>query len=282
MDLQNYLARIGYSGPLEPDYATLSGLHRAHLLAVPFENLDIHAGRPITVGPEAAYLKLVGERRGGFCYEHNGLFGAILEQIGFEVTYLSARVARPNGEWGPEFDHLALRVTGPGAGTYLADVGFGDGFLDPLRWPETGPQFQAGRAYRLAETSEGRVYGFRREDGEWVNRYNLSTEPRRLADFSEMCRYHQTSPESGFTRSAVISLAQPGGRITLTGQQLIVTRQGQRIEQPIPDRAAYFEALAQHFGVILPPALRQRLESALGPVARPPVMAAGVRAYYAE
>jgi N-hydroxyarylamine O-acetyltransferase len=85
-----------------------------------------------------------------------------------------------------------------------------------------------------------------------------------------MCRYHQTSPESGFTRSMVMSLTQPGGRVTLTGQQLIVTRQGRRVEQPLPDRAAYFEALEQHFGVILPPDLRQRLEVALASLAPPP------------
>lgn len=265
MDLPNYLARIGYSGPVRADYATLRGLHRAHLLAVPFENLDIHAGRPIMVGVEPAYQKIVGERRGGFCYEQNGLFGKILAEVGFGVTYLSGRVVNRTGGLGPEFDHLALRVVVPGAETYLADVGFGEGFLEPLLWAETGPQLQGTRAYRLAETPEGRVYGFRLGDGEWVNRYILSLEPRRLEDFAEMCRFQQTSPQSVFTGGPVISLAQPEGRVTLTGQQLIVTRSGERSEQTLPDRAAYFEALAQHFGVVLPPPLQTALAARVGP-----------------
>lgn len=265
MNIEKYLARIGYTGPVGPDYATLSGLHRAHILTVPFENLDIHAGRKIAIGAENAYRKIVEERRGGFCYEHNGLFGAILAELGFAVTNLSGRVTRGKGVWGPEFDHLALLVEVPGDELYLVDVGFGDSFREPLRWKETGPQLDSGSKYRLEEIPEGRVMAQRLPGEDWVGMYILSVVPRNLADYSEICHFHQTSTDSPFTKGSMISLPKPNGRVTLTGQQLIVTRQGERVEQALPDRAAYFENLEQHFGVVLPPELRQVLEAKVGP-----------------
>lgn len=270
MYLPKYLARIGYSGPVAADYPTLLALHRAHLLAVPFENLDIHAGRKITVGAENAYRKIVEERRGGFCYEQNGLFGAVLAQIGFGVTYLSGRVARSTGGWGPEFDHLALLVEIPEGEPYLADVGFGESFREPLRWNDTGPQAEGDREYRLSETLEGRVLSQKLPGKDWQDQYILSVMPRSLDDFAAMAHYHQTSPESGFTRNPLISQALPDGRISLTGTQFIVTRQGQRTEHSVDGPAAYFEKLGQEFGVELLPELRQTLEGRLGPDAGKP------------
>src|SRR5215212_1339106 len=110
MDLQAYLQRINYRGGRAPTAATLRDLHRAHLLAVPFENLDIHLGRPILLGQDALFDKIVRRRRGGFCYELNGLFAGLLRELGFEVTLLAAGVARADGGFGPEFDHLTLLV----------------------------------------------------------------------------------------------------------------------------------------------------------------------------
>ncbi len=264
MNVKNYLARIGYTGSVGPDYTTLSGLHRAHVMTVPFENLDIHAGRKIAIGSENAYHKIVEERRGGFCYEHNGLFGAILADLGFGVTNLSGRVTRGNGVWGPEFDHLALLVQVPQDELYLVDVGFGDSFREPLRWQDTGPQLDAGSEYRLEETPEGRLMAQHLPGKEWVGQYILSLIPRNLTDYSETCHFHQTSPDSPFTKPT-ISLPKPDGRVTLTGQQLIITRLGERVEETLPDRATYFEKLEEHFGVVLSPELRQVLEAKVGP-----------------
>lgn len=267
MDLQKYLARIGYTGQVMPDYPTLRALHVAHLLAVPFENLDIHAGRTITVGAENSYRKIVEERRGGFCYEQNGLFGEMLTRIGFGVTYLSGQVARGAGVWGPEFDHLALLVEIPDDAPYLADVGFGESFREPLRWNDTAPQTQDDREYRLAETLEGRILSQKVAGKDWQDQYLLSVLPRSLDDFAGMAHYHQTSPDSGFTKNPLISQALPDGRITLTDKLFITTRQGQRTEQTLADPAAYFEKLAREFGVDLLPELRQTLEGRVGPVA---------------
>ena len=127
MNIDAYLKRINYDGSTDPTLETLRGLHRAHLLTVPFENLDIHAGRRIDVDRERIYAKIVGEeKRGGFCYELNGLFSWLLEALGYDVTLLSARVRHMDGTYGAEFDHLTVRIDLDEA--WLADVGFGEGF----------------------------------------------------------------------------------------------------------------------------------------------------------
>src|SRR5713226_8538960 len=111
MDIKAYLKRINYRGSLAPTAQTLRELQVAHLLSVPFENLSIHSGEPVILEDEALFEKVVVRRRGGFCYELNGLFSALLQALGFDVRMLSAGVRRSSGEFGPEFDHMALLVT---------------------------------------------------------------------------------------------------------------------------------------------------------------------------
>src|SRR5437899_12603299 len=147
MDVQAYLRRILCQGSLTPDIDLLRSLHRAHLFTVPFENLDIHLGREIVCDESRILRKIVSERRGGFCYELNGGFAALLRALGFRVTLLSCRVARQDGSYGPEFDHLTLRVDLEEP--WLADVGFGEGFLEPLRLESRLQHEQSGRVYRL-------------------------------------------------------------------------------------------------------------------------------------
>src|SRR6202165_5245282 len=147
MDVKAYLQRIDYQGSLTPDIDLLRSLHRAHLFTVPFENLDIHLGREIVCDESRILRKIVNEKRAGFCYELNGAFAALLRAIGFRVTLLSCRVARQDGSYGPEFDHLTLRVDLEEP--WLADVGFGDCFLEPLRLGSRLEQEQTGRVYRL-------------------------------------------------------------------------------------------------------------------------------------
>src|SRR5882762_2856663 len=124
LKIKAYLERINYHGALAPSAETLRDLQVAHLLTVPFENLSIHAGEPIVLEDEALFTKIVTSRRGGFCYEANGLFAALLRALGFEVAMLSAEVANAEGEFGPNFDHMTLMVTR--ADRWLVDVGFGD------------------------------------------------------------------------------------------------------------------------------------------------------------
>jgi N-hydroxyarylamine O-acetyltransferase len=228
-----YLARIGYSGPTEPTIETLRILHRTHLFAVPFENLDIALGRKIVVDQDACLRKVVELYRGGFCYELNGAFAALLEVLGFRVTLLSARVAREKGGEGPEFDHLTLRVDLESP--WLGDVGFGDSFLEPLALSAGKEQVDPAGRFRLIQLNDRLLLERAQMDGSWKREYSFSLQPRQIGDFADMCRYHQTSPESSFTRSSICSRATPDGRITLSGTRLIVTRNGVREERAILD-----------------------------------------------
>lgn len=241
-----YVQRIAYHDALTPTVATLHGLHAAHLLAVPFENLDIHWGRRIVLSEAALFAKIVVQRRGGFCYELNGLFATLLRRAGFSVTLLSAGVARQEGGFGPPFDHLALLVESEGR--WLVDVGFGDSFHIPLRLDDAGEQAQERGVYRVEHDGVEGTLLRRGQDG-WEAQYRFTLQPRALADFTAMCSYHQTSPQSPFTRGQVCSRATPEGRITLRDRQLIVTAHGEKTERVLDDEEEYRAALRTHFGI---------------------------------
>jgi len=132
---------------------SLRRLHKKHLLSIPFENLDIHLGPPIILSEDAFYEKIITHRRGGFCYELNGSFAALLTSLGFNVRMLSARVARRNGGFTPEFDHMTLLVTMKDR--WVVDVGFGESFTEPKRLDFEGPQTDNGRVYRITRRLEG-------------------------------------------------------------------------------------------------------------------------------
>ena len=203
---------------------------------------------------EDAFLrKIVEQRRGGFCYELNGAFAWLLNELGFEVTLLSARVPREDGSSTPEFDHLTLRVDLEEP--WLADVGFGDLFLDPLRlkvgMEQEMEQEQDGRKFRIVE-EEGRFQLDRTDlEGSWKRQYSFSLIPRLLDEFAPMCHYHQTSPESPFTHKKVCSLATPHGRITVSDRRLIISRNGQKTERLLNSEGEWHSVLEEYFGVIL-------------------------------
>ena len=258
MDIKAYLERINYHGPLAPAAETLRELQVAHLLTVPFENLSIHARQPIVLEDEALFTKIVQNRRGGFCYEANGLFAALLRALGFDVAMLSAEAANAEGEFGPAFDHMALMVTpqislpGSLAQRWLADVGFGDSFLEPLLLDERGEQVQDSRAYRIL--SEGsRLVLMRRDEGdEWKRQYRFTLQAYTYADYAEMCRYHQTSPQSHFTRSRICSLATEDGRITLSEMRFITTSKTLgRHERTLTSDEEYADILRNQFGIVM-------------------------------
>lgn len=248
MNVPAYLDRIGYLGPQTPGIDVFRSLHRAHMFAVPFENLDIALGREIMCDETRFLHKIVNERRGGFCYEMNGAFAALLRALGFQVTLLSARVSRDDGSDGPEFDHLALRVDLEQP--WLADVGFGDSFVEPMRLEPGLEQEQFGRRYRITP-EDGKLCLEANADRAWKKQYVFTLQPRQLSEFAAMCHYHQTSPDSPFTRKRVCSLATPEGRITVTGDKLIETRRGVR-EERVVQKEEWQAILRDRFGVNLP------------------------------
>jgi len=246
-----YLERIGHAGPRAATAETLRALHRAHLLRVPFENLDITLGVRIELVPERLLAKVVERRRGGFCYELNEAFAWLLRELGFGVTRLAARVANdsPAG-YGPEFDHMLLRVdVEPGGRPWICDVGFGDSFVEPF--PMTTEEHVEGRrSYRLVGTPEGTVLE-QRADAGWTPEFRFTDTPRRLAEFEAMCAHQQTSPESSFTRKSICSRATPAGRVTLSDGRWIVTAGGQREERAVADEAELARLLDEQFGIDL-------------------------------
>jgi len=250
LDVPAYLDRIGYTGPTTPDRETLRRIHLAHLLAVPFENLDIGLKRPI-VCDEAAFIRKVVElRRGGFCYELNGAFAALLRALGFKVTLLSARVSRKGGGFGPEFDHLTLHVDLEEP--WLADVGFGESFVEPLRLKPGLIQEQIGRKFRIVDIvdADGALQLEAFIDTKWRREYSFTLQPRQLHDFAGMCHYHQTSPESHFTQNRICTRATPEGRVTLSEMKLIVTRDGNREERTLTSEGEREQVLREQFGVV--------------------------------
>lgn len=247
ISVEPYFARIAYSGPLAPNAETLRALHRAHLFAVPFENLDISLKRKIVTDEDAILSKVVVLRRGGFCYELNTAFAALLRELGFRVTLLSARVARANGGEGPEFDHLTLRVDL--AEPWLADVGFGDSFLEPLRLRVDEEQVDPAGNFRLLRKGE-RWYMEKVEPPEkWKPQYSFTLQPRQLEEFAPMCHFHQASPESSFTQKRICSRATPEGRITLSEMKLIVTNKGSREERLLASEDERISTLQELFGI---------------------------------
>jgi N-hydroxyarylamine O-acetyltransferase len=252
MDVEAYLRRIAYDGPRDPSATTLRNLHRQHLFTVPFENLDIALGTPIRLEPEALFDKIVTRKRGGFCYELNGLFHDLLAALGFRVEMLSARVHRADRSYSQEFDHMLLKVTLEAP--WIADVGFGDSFVDPLLlWSEA--------AEAATDTPDGKSrFSLHSSDGEWdllrrdngdspVPLYRFTEVARRLNEFDDMCHFHQTSPESHFTQNHICSKATPDGRVTISGIRLIITRNGARQESVLKDEDQWRECLREHFGI---------------------------------
>lgn len=250
MNLRAYLRRIGVTGPFRADLRTLKRLHRQHLFTVPFENLNIHIGEPGSIDLVALYDKIVRRRRGGFCYELNGLFAELLQRLGYRVTLLSAGVAKDSGGFGPEYDHLLLLVELDRR--WMVDVGFGENFKSPLDLDAAGPQVQGSKAYRILRRDEFHLLQERSGAGRWKDSYRFTLAPRELAEFEAMCRWHQTSPDSHFTHNRVCSLATPLGRKTLTGMKLIETgRNGARRVRGVANDAEYRQLLREQFGVRL-------------------------------
>ena len=254
MDVSTYLKRIDYAKPVKPDAQTLRGLQTAHMQHIPFENLDIPLKRSILLDERSLWNKLIVNKRGGFCYELNGLFAWLLKQVGFDVTYLNARVYDRDGNLGIEFDHLALLVQVPGRNErWLADVGFGDSFIRPLNLDHRMEQPQGLRAYRVDQVGNGFVTWQKNYDGSWEKQYYFELQPHTFPDeYQAACFYHQTSPESPFVRGSIISRATKNGRISLENDRVILTEDGQRTERLLESKEEHHALLKQNFGVVLP------------------------------
>jgi len=250
MNIDAYLKRIDYSGSLEPTAETLRALQVAHLKTVPFENLSIHAKEPIVLEENALFAKIVERRRGGYCYEANGLFAALLRALGFDVAMLAAGVAKKEGGFGPQFDHMTLIVTL--VERWLSDVGFGDSFVEPLLLDSREEQLQGSRSFRIVDDGDHLILMRRNEGSDWQPQYRFTLQPYTFADYEETSMWHQTSPDSHFTQNRICSLATDDGRVTLTGMRLITTSGPQQLrEERTLTEEEYDRILHDQFGIVM-------------------------------
>lgn len=254
MDIEQadaYLSRLGIGPadrPAAPTAEVLRELQLRHLRTVPFENLSVHLGEEIVLEEDRLVEKVVGARRGGFCYELNGAFGALLKELGFGVTLLAARVHGDEGRLGIPYDHLALRVRTADGAEWLADVGFGAHSHYPLAFAERGEQKDPAGVFRIVEAGPDLDVLF---DGR--PQYRLEVRPRELGDFVAGAWWHSTSPRSHFVRSLVCSrVTEDGGRITLSGRTFKSTgADGVREERELGSDEEVLGVYRERFGIEL-------------------------------
>lgn len=254
VDRDAYLARIGYEGALTLSIETLRGLHRAHVMTVPFENLDIHLGRAISLDPADLFRKIVVDRRGGYCFELNGLFALLLEDVGFAVTRLAARVSSGAEGVRPR-SHQLLMVT-LGNTSWIVDVGFGGhGLLEPLRLVFGEEVRQGHECFRLVagERDEYLLQGER--EGAWLDLYSFGLDACLPVDYTFASYYHSHAPDSLFMQKRICTMPTPEGRRTLVDNLLKVRGGGDTQERQISDEE-YQQLLQQHFGLIINNRLR--------------------------
>ncbi|WP_078408718.1 arylamine N-acetyltransferase family protein [Priestia abyssalis] len=220
MDKAAYLNRFAAEKEKEATLDYLYHLQEQHMLHIPFENLDVIYQTPILLDVQRFYQKIVEHRRGGFCYELNGLFCWLLEQLGFDAHLISATVQKENGSWALQDSHATLLVH-LDKRTYLVDVGFGDSVRKPI--PLTGETVEDVRSVYRVKQLDSMTYDLQKQEKSWKTKYRFTTDKKKLEQFAPMCEFNQTSPDSPFTKTNLTTIATKTGRITLSGTTLITT-----------------------------------------------------------
>ena len=253
LDLPAYLRRVDYAGDLSPSRATLDALHLAHATAIPFENLDILLGVPVRLDLASLQAKLVAGRRGGYCFEQNALFACVLEELGFEVARLAARVRYGTDRVLPR-THMTLRVDVDGV-PILADVGFGaDGLLVPVAM-DGEPSRQFGWSYRVVEGGGTHVLQTRR-DAVWDDLYAFTHEPQLPVDYEIANHYTSTHPSSRFTQRLTAQRLAADVRWTLRDRELLEDSGAATRTRDIESDDELLKVLVDIFGLRFPAATR--------------------------
>jgi len=224
MDIEKYFEHIGILKPSSITFEALKEIHKHHLLTVPFENLDIINGEPLSMEPSFIMNKIIHNNRGGICFETNTLLANILLELGFNVQTVSAKFWNDEKqEWNPDFSHLALIVKIEG-NMYLADVGVGGGFLEPILMEHNHEYSDSNGAYRVINISDTTFILQKLEESIWKDLLFISTECKHLHQFEEQFLYYQTSSETIFTKNKIVNRLTNDGRITLSDHQLKITK----------------------------------------------------------
>ena len=247
MILQQYLKRIKVAKVQKANYSFLEKLQMSHLTTVPFENIDIRHGRNIILDEDHLFNKIVVHRRGGFCYELNGLFNWLLRKLNFNTSIVSGRVyIMSEDRFTPEFDHMALLVQLDR--TFIVDVGFGDCLRKPIAIPAGAVEDVSGKYLVRVLNSDQNSYILQKQvEGKWCPVYSFTTHPRQIVDFAEMCKYNQTSPKSHFTQRTICTIATDDGRITLSDDSLTIDHSGAKRKNAVTSQEIN-EILRKYFG----------------------------------
>lgn len=251
IDLPAYLERIGFTGELRPSAECLRELHLAHATHVPFENIEVLMGRPMPLDLPSLWKKLVEDRRGGYCFEQNTLFAAVLEEIGFTARRLAARVRMGAAGVRPRL-HMLLQVEADGR-RWLCDVGFGgEALLVPIAWLPGKTAEQFAWKYRLMEEASEFVLQMWRPEG-WLDLYAFTMEEQHGVDYEVANYFTACHPDSFFRKQLMVHLPGAEVRVTLFGRRLIERRPEGVSEVVLADDAAVLDVLAARFGMHFPP-----------------------------
>lgn len=251
MNLKKYLQRIAWSGPVSPTLDTLGGLLRAHNHHVPFENLDVQLGKPLTTSVSDAYDKIVRSRRGGWCYEQNGLLGWALGQIGFEVRRIAASVMRAERGADSHANHLTLLVNLPDDNSrWLVDAGFGGSLLHPIPLEE-GIYSHAPFNLGLRRLDDGH-WQFWENLGEGDFSFDFEDRPADENAMSDRCHYLQTNEESGFVQNFVCQIRLPDVHLALRGRVLFVSTRDGRTMRTLQSADELVSTLKDEFKLGVP------------------------------
>ena len=257
--LSAYLDRIAYKGTLSPTLKVLDDLHLAHVTAICFENINPFLKHPLSVALDDIFNKMILEKRGGYCFEHNLLFASVLLKIGFQLDMLTARVVFNTTPVSPR-THMLLRIYQNNS-TWLADVGFGTkGILLPLSMePGFCPRHFAGRSFRVKSQGRFRVLQSMIQNT-WTDLYIFSLEPQEWVDYKMANHYVSTHPDSKFTRMLILQIHTNNSQITLKEKEIIETRAGKLIKKTVVEKKTMVDLFREIFHLHLAPEMVEPLQ----------------------
>ena len=248
IDVEAYLKRLGLEKE-EPNIKFLRKLHSAHIHRIPFENLDIHYRRKILLDYSKIFDKIVRKRRGGFCYELNGLFYHLLYHLGYDCYVTSAQMKNEEGEFDAPYGHMAI-IANVDDKNYLVDVGFGNSFSYPKEIQTGAVQMDYTTYWRFdKDPDENLLLQFSSNASNFETKYRFAFEEKQIIQFMEMCEYHQTSEKSIFTQRKLITIKTEDGRVTLTDKKLKILKLAEVEEIPILNEDEFLSKLEQYFGI---------------------------------
>lgn len=246
MFLKKYLERIGIEGELGPDLETLKKIQKQHLINIPFENIDIFVNRTLKLNTDSLFAKIVEEKRGGICYELNGLLLKLLKEIGYDVKYISGRIRAE----GTDLDHVLLLVTIDNE-KYMVDVGFKDNYLYPIKMVPNLIQENYRNNYKINALGNDKYQLIKIVDNEETILYTFTTEEKHLSDFDMRCKYFENTPNTYFTNNPFSAIEREDGKIFITNKKLTTTK-GDKIEtKDIKSKEEFYCYLEELFKIKL-------------------------------